>query len=118
MDLKGQRIFIEKMYSEIFQNVEIEKIPNFFSKDFFEENNYEKLNYDEFLIHVEKLKNSEKVKFEIEFLVNEPFKVVVRVFVYSTSQILKSAPISLLISYWHFNTYGLIDFCKEVECSK
>ncbi len=110
-----QEKFIKQMYVDIFQNTEVEKISKYYSKDFVKENNYDISDYKAFVEHVKDLSTGSKAKFNLEFLVNVPNKVVVRTIVNSVNQIAGAPPIALLISYWQINDDGLINYCKEIE---
>ena len=118
MTLQEQETFINNMYSDLFVNTDLSKIPNYCAVDFVKENNYDVSNYQGFVDHIKELKDScQKVSFDIEFIVNVPKQVVIRTLVRKDDQIQGAPPISLLISYWQFNDAGLIDYCKEVESS-
>ncbi len=116
MTTHEQEAFINQMYIDIFQQADLKKIPKYFSADFVEDNNYDVLDHPAFVAHVEELsKRSVKAKFNIEFLVNVPGQVVIRTLVYSEDQIDGAPPLALLISYWGFNSEGLVNRCIEVE---
>ena len=115
MTLAEQEKLINQMYIDIFHKVEVDKIQEYFASDFIKENNYDISDYDAFVDHVKELKDGPEAKFDLEYLVNIPAKVVVRTIVSLTDQIEGSPPVGLLISYWQFNEDGLINYCKEVE---
>lgn len=114
---KEQENFILEMYTDLFQNPDSSKVPDYCSSDFIKENNYDVSDYDDFIAHVDDLKSKGKVNFNIEFIINVPGKVLIRTIVNNATQIKGSAPLSLLMSYWQFNDKGLIDYCKEIESS-
>ena len=118
MTLENQKEFILMMYTDLFQNTDVDKISTYCAPDFKKDNNYDMTNYDEFVDHIKDLKSTnEKVRFDIEFIINVPGQILIRTLVYKASQIQGASPISLLMSYWQFNDSGLIDYCKEVESS-
>lgn len=118
MSPKEQEILIRNMYSDIFQNGDLDKLKTYFSDDFVEDNNYDVLDYDSFVEHVKDIgSRPDQAKFDIEFLVNIPGKVVIRTIVTYADQIAGAPPLSLLISYWQINQQGLVNRCKEVELS-
>jgi len=119
MTPKQQEVFIKNMYEDLFRNANVNKVPNYCASDFVEENNYDILNYNTFIKHIEAIgKQDEKASFDIEFTVNVPRQVVIRTIVNLDNQIKGAPPISLLISYWQFNKEGLVNYCKEVEYAK
>ena len=116
MNTQEQEKFIVDMYKDIFQNADMDKFNDYFSKDFVEDNNYDVLDHATMMEHVKEIgTRPEKAKFDLEFIVNEPRKVVVRTIVTYADQIAGAAPLSLLISYWGFNEEGKINRCIEVE---
>lgn len=111
-----QEKFINQMYIDIFQNTNVDKIPEYFAEDYVKDNNYDISDYEAFVAHIKDLKEqSTKANFDLEYIVNIPTKVVVRTIVSNADQIAGSPPLALLISYWQFNDDGLINYCKEVE---
>ena len=117
MTLENQKDFILRMYTDLFQNTDVDKIPTYCASNFKKDNNYDVSDYDDFVAHIKDLQTKEKVTFHIEFIINVPGQVLIRTLVYKADQIKGAAPISLLMSYWQFNDAGLIDYCKEVESS-
>jgi hypothetical protein len=118
MTLQEQESFINSLYNDLFVNTDVSKIPNYCASNFVKQNNYDISNYQDFVTHVQDLHDKgEQVSFQMEFLVNVPKKVVLRVIVHKENQITGAPPLSLLISYWQFDNDGLIDYCKEVESS-
>ena len=116
MTLKEQEEFIIDMYADLFHDADATKVPKYCSKDFVEENNYDVLDYDAMVAHVEEIgTRSAQGIFDIEFIVNVPGQVVIRTIVTVTDQIEGAPPVSLLISYWQFNDEGKVNYCKEVE---
>ncbi len=118
MTSQEQEKLIRDMYTDIFQNADLDKLKTYFSDDFVEDNNYDVLDYKTFVEHVKSLgEHEDKAKFDLEFIVNVPGQVVVRTIVSYADQIAGSPPFSLLISYWGINKQGLVDRCIEVEAS-
>ena len=118
MTPEQQQAFIEKMYQDLFTDALVDKIPDYCSADFVEENNYDVLDYEAFVAHIEDLaQRDHKARFEFDYLVNVPGQVVIRTLVYLDKQIAGAPPSSLLISYWQFNEQGKVNYCKEVEHS-
>ena len=116
MTLQEQEKFILTMYEDLFVKTDVQKIPDYCSKDFIKENNYDVSNYDDFIAHIEDLKTKDGTpRFNIEFIINDPQKVVIRTIVNIEDTIKGAPPTSLLISYWQFNEDGLVSYCKEVE---
>ncbi len=116
MDPKTQETLIKNLYADIFQDADIEKFNDYFSKDFVEDNNYDVLDHATMIEHVKEVgTRPEKAKFDLEFIVNVPGQVVVRTIVTYADQIAGAPPLSLLISYWGINKEGKIDRCIEVE---
>ena len=116
MEPKAQDTLIKNLYTDIFQNADLEKFNDYFSEDFVEDNNYDVLDHAAMIEHVKEVgERPEKAKFDLEFIVNVPGKVVVRTIVTYADQIQGAPPLSLLISYWGINSDGKIDRCIEVE---
>lgn len=118
MTTELQEILITNMYTDIFQNADLDKLETYFSDDFIEDNNYDVLDYKTFVEHVKDIgSHPDKAKFDLEFIVNVPGQVVVRTIVSYADQIAGSPPFSLLMSYWGINEQGLVSRCIEVEAS-
>lgn len=118
MSPEEQKTLITNMYTDIFQNADLDKLKTYFSDDFVEDNNYDVLDYKTFVEHVKSLgEHPEKAKFNLEFVVNVPGQVVVRTIVSYADQIAGSPPFSLLLSYYAINEQGLVSRCIEVEAS-
>lgn len=116
MEPKAQETLIKNLYTDIFQNADLEKFNDYFSEDFVEDNNYDVLDHATMIEHVKEVgERPEKAKFDLEFIVNVPGQVVVRTIVTYADQIQGAPPLSLLISYWGINSAGKIDRCIEVE---
>ena len=116
MTPEQQANFIERMYNDLFREADVSKVSEYCSADFVEENNYDILDYNAFVQHVDNLsEQSDKVSFEFDYLVNIPGKVVFRCIVNVDGRIAGAPPASLLISYWQFNDEGKVNYCKEVE---
>ena len=116
MSPQDQEKFIKEMYQVLFAEADADKIPNYCTPDFVEENNYDVLDYDTFVAHVNSLSgNSGEVTFDIDFIVNVPGQVVIRTQVNVDDRISGAPPISLLISYWQFAEDGRVNYCKEVQ---
>lgn len=111
-----QEQFILTMYDDLFVKTDVDKIPDYCAPNFIKENNYDVSNYDGFVEHIKDLQTKDGTpKFNIEFIINDPKKVVIRTIVDLEDKIKGAPPTSLLISYWQFNDHGLVDYCKEVE---
>lgn len=118
MTAQAQEKFILNMYEDLFVKTAVQKIPDYCSKDFIKENNYDVSDYDDFIAHIEDLKSKDGTPhFHIEFIINDSQKVVIRTIVNMVDTIKGAPPTSLLISYWQFNEDGLVNYCKEVEYS-
>ncbi|MCE7990869.1 MAG: nuclear transport factor 2 family protein [Roseivirga sp.] len=118
MTPEQQEALITNMYTDIFQNADLDKLKTYFSDDFVEDNNYDVLDYKTFVEHVKDIgSHPDKAKFDLEFIVNVPGKVVVRTIVTYADQIAGSPPLSLLMSYWAINEQGLVSRCIEVEAA-
>ena len=116
MTPQDQEQFILKMYQDLFRDTDVSKIPDYCAKDFIKENNYDISDYDAFVAHVKDLSTKDGTPiFNIEFIINDPKKVVIRTIVDMEAKIKGAPPASLLISYWQFNDDGLVNYCKEVE---
>ena len=118
MDPKAQETLIRNLYTDIFQNAELEKFNDYFSEDFLEDNNFDVLDHAVMIEHVKEIgQRPDKAKFDLEFVVNVPGQVVVRTIVTYADQIQGAPPLSLLLSYWGINDAGKINRCIEVEYS-
>lgn len=115
MTPQEQEDFIRQVYTDIFERCNYENIPNYFSAEFVEENNYDILRYEAFEQHVKSLGDSPPVKIDLEFLINVPRNVVLRANVSELEQIKGAPPVSLVMSHWRFDNDGVLDYCKEVE---
>ncbi len=116
MKPQEQEQFILNMYDDLFVKTDVDKIPAYCAPNFIKENNYDVSDYNGFVAHIKDLQTKDGTpKFNIEFIINDPGKVVIRTIVDLEDQIAGAPPTSLLISYWQFNEDGLTDYCKEVE---
>ena len=116
MDAKAQETLICNLYTDIFQNAELEKFNDYFTEDFVEDNNYDILDHATMIDHVKDIgSRPEKARFDLEFVVNVPGQVVVRTLVSYADQIQGAPPFSLLLSYWGITEDGKINRCIEVE---
>jgi hypothetical protein len=118
MTPKEQEQFILTMYDDLFVKTDADKVPDYCAPEFIKENNYDISDYDDFVTHIKDLQTKDGTpKFNIEFIINDPQKVVIRTIVDLEDKITGAPPTSLLISYWQFNEDGLVNYCKEVELS-
>ena len=116
MTPQEQEQFILKMYDDLFVKTDVDKIATYCAPNFMKENNYDVSDYDGFVNHIKDLQTKEGTpRFRIEFIINDPKKVVMRTIVNFEDKIEGAPPTSLLISYWQFDDHDLIDYCKEVE---
>lgn len=116
MTPKEQEQFILNIYEDLFVKTNVDKIPVYCAPNFIKENNYDVSNYEGFVAPIKDLQTKDGTpKFNIEFIINDPQKVVMRTIVDLEDKIPGAPPTSLLISYWQFNQDGLVDYCKEVE---
>lgn len=119
MTPEQQANLVLNLYNDIFTNADLSKFDQYFTDDFVEDNNYDVLDHDSMIAHIQDLASREdKAKFDIEFIVNVPGQVVIRTIVTYADQIQGAPPLSLLVSYWGITEDGKFNRCIEVEYSE